>query len=219
MTRTGLALRVGSLVMLAALTAACSAAATPPPTIAPSMAESMAPADSMMPSESMAADSMAPDSMAPGESMKPAESMAAHSMATESMMPGESMASGSMAPGASGSVTNDGTGTFHAVDGSASGTATLYHDHAKGAFYVTFENFTTASSAGVHVLLVTGSDVTSSSQVDPAHALDLGALSSASGMVDLPLPARIDPSNAMGYHTVVLWDTAMAQAIAAAPLH
>ncbi len=196
MTRTGLALRIGSVAMLAALAAACSGAATPAPSMAP---------ESMMPSESMAAASMAP------------ESMAAPSMAPESMAP-ESMAPESMAPGASGSVTKDGTGTFHAVDGSASGTATLYHDHAAGKFYGTFENFTTASASGVHVLLVTGSDVTASSQVDPSKALDLGALTSASGMVDLPLPAGIDPSNAMGYHTVVLWDTAMAHAIAAAPL-
>jgi hypothetical protein len=201
MTRTGLALRVGSLAMMAALAAACSAAATPTPTPVTSMApESMAP-ESMMPGESMAADTMAPESMAP-----------------ESMMPTESMAPESMTPGASASVTNDGTGTFHPVDGSASGTATLYHDHAQGKFYVTFENFKIDSAAGVHVLLVTGADVTSSSQVDPSHALDLGALSSASGMIDLPLPAGIDPSNAMGFHTVVLWDTGMAHAIAAAPL-
>ena len=205
MTRTGLALRVGSLALVTALAAACSAAATPTPTPAPSMAP-----------ESMAPESMAPESMMPGGSMAP-ESMAPASMMPESMAP-ESMAPESMMPGASGSVTNDGTGTFHPVDGSASGTATLYHDHAHGAFYVTFEGFTTASATGVHVLLVTGSDVTSSSQVDASRALDLGALTSASGMVDLPLPAGIDPSSAMGFHTVVLWDTAMAHAVAAAPL-
>lgn len=212
MTRTGLALRVGSLAMLAALAAACSAAATPAPSTAPETmaADSMAPS-SMMPGESMAAASMAPESMMPGESMAAASMMPGETMAADSMAPE------SMAPGASGSVTNDGSGTFHAVDGSASGTATLYHDHAKGTFYVTLDGFSTGA-AGVHVLLVTGSDVTASSQVDPAHALDLGALTSASGMFELALPAGIDPSSAMGFHTVVLWDPSMAHAIAAAPL-
>ena len=45
--------------------------------------------------------------------------------------------------------------------------------------------------------------------------MDLGALKGTSGMQDFVVPATAD---AMTLHTVVLWDTEMTHAIAAAPL-
>ena len=51
--------------------------------------------------------------------------------------------------------------------------------------------------------------------IDKASIVGLGPLKGTSGMQDFVVPAS---ANAMTYHAVVLWDTQMAHAIAAAPL-
>ena len=104
--------------------------------------------------------------------------------------------------------------TFHKVDGSAQGTAALFHN-ADGTFTITFEDFAIDSAANTHVVLVTNKDVTKDGDVDKTTLVDLGALTGTSGMQDFAVPASAD---AMTYHTVVLWDSGMAHAIAAAPL-
>jgi hypothetical protein len=104
-------------------------------------------------------------------------------------------------------------GTFHAVDGTASGTVALFH-LANGSFVVTFEDFSIASVAGTHVVLVPNKDVTADGDIDKATIVDLGPLTGTSGMQDYTVPAT---ANAMTYHSVVLWETGMAHAIAAAP--
>ena len=116
-----------------------------------------------------------------------------------------------------GAAMTDGTGAFHGVDGTASGTAALIH-LASGGFTVTFEGFGIAATDHLHVLLVSNHDVTASSQVDLKASLDLGMLTGTSGMLDFALPAGIAPTAAMGYHTVVIWDTVMGHVVAAAPL-
>lgn len=105
-------------------------------------------------------------------------------------------------------------GTFHKVDGSATGTVALFHN-ADGTFTITFEDFSIASAAGTDVVLVTNKDVTKDGDVDKTTLVDLGPLTGTSGMQDFKVPASAD---AMTFHTVVLWDTAMAHAVAAAPL-
>ena len=105
-------------------------------------------------------------------------------------------------------------GTFHAVDGTAKGTIALFHN-ADGTFTITLEDFTIDSVAHTDVILVTNKDVTKDGDVDKTKIVDLGPLKGTSGMQDFAVPASAD---AMTYHTVVLWDTAMAHAIAAAPL-
>ena len=105
-------------------------------------------------------------------------------------------------------------GTFHAVDGAATGTAALFH-RADGSFVVTFENFSIASAANTDVVLVPNKDVKADGDIDKASIVDLGPLKGTSGMQDFVVPAS---ANAMTYHAVVLWDTQMAHAIAAAPL-
>jgi len=60
-------------------------------------------------------------------------------------------------------------------------------------------------------------DVTKDADVDQTKIVDLGPLTATAGMQDYKVPAAMSGS-AMGYHTVVLWDTAMKHAIAAAPL-
>ena len=117
----------------------------------------------------------------------------------------------SPSPGAAAPVSK---GTFHNVDGSATGTVALFHN-ADGSFTITFEDFSIASAAGTNVVLVTNKDVTKDGDVDKATLVDLGPLKGTSGMQDFKVPATAD---AMTFHTVVLWDTGMAHAIAAAPL-
>ncbi|HEY7703017.1 MAG TPA: DM13 domain-containing protein [Candidatus Limnocylindrales bacterium] len=125
----------------------------------------------------------------------------------------------SPAPAASGAASpagpeTVGMGTFHDVDGTASGTAALKH-LADDSFAVVFEDFSIASDAHTNVVLVPAEDVTATADVDQATLLDLGPLKGTSGMQDYPLPSSAD---AMGFHTVVVWDTEMKHAIAAAPL-
>ena len=105
-------------------------------------------------------------------------------------------------------------GMFHPVDGTALGTAALFHQ-PDGTFVVTFEDFSIDSAAGTHVILVPAKDVTKDADVDKMTIVDLGALKSATGMQDFTVPSSAD---AMTYHSVVLWDTAMGHALAAAPL-
>ncbi len=105
-------------------------------------------------------------------------------------------------------------GLFHAVDGTATGTAALFH-RADGSFVVTFEDFSIASAANTSVVLVPNKDVKADGDIDKASIVDLGPLKGTSGMQDFAVPAS---ANAMTYHAVVLWDTTMAHAIAAAPL-
>ena len=106
------------------------------------------------------------------------------------------------------------TGTFHAVDGTATGTVALFHK-PDGTFAITFEDFSIASNAHTNVILVTNKDVTKDGDIDKTAIVDLGPVTGTSGMQDFVVPASAD---AMTYHTVVLWDTEMTHPIAAAPL-
>ena len=139
-------------------------------------------------------------------SAMPSESMMEHSA-----MPSESMMEHSASPSVAAPVSK---GTFHGVDGTATGTVALFHN-ADGTFTITFEDFSISSAAGTHVVLLPNKDVTKDGDVDKTTLVDLGPLTGTSGMQDFKVPATAD---AMTFHTVVLWDTGMAHAIAAAPL-
>jgi hypothetical protein len=200
-------LRPGTFVLILAATlaltlAACGAGAgaSTAASLPATPSGSAMPDESMVPSQSMPHESMAPSQSMPHESMVPGESM----------MPGES-------PGASpAALTTVAMGSFHAVDGQATGTAALLH-LADGSFEVSFEDFSTPSKAHTSVLLVTNADVMKTSQVDRNTSLDLGALKGTTGMQEYPVPTAVS-AQAMGYHAVVLWDTEMGQAVAAASL-
>ena len=118
-------------------------------------------------------------------------------------------------PAASGPTTVA-MGTFNRVDADASGTVALEH-LADGSFAVVFEEFTVANAEHIHVILVSNTDVTKDADIDQTKIVDLGPLTGTTGMQDYKVPAEMT-AGAMGYHTVVLWDTAMKHAIAAAPL-
>jgi hypothetical protein len=107
-------------------------------------------------------------------------------------------------------------GSFHRVDADATGTVALEH-LADGSFAVVFEEFTIANAEHTNVILVPNADVTKDAEIDQTKIVDLGPLTGTTGMQDYKVPAEMT-AGAMGYHTVVLWDTAMKHAIAAAPL-
>ena len=108
-------------------------------------------------------------------------------------------------------------GEFHDVDGSATGVAELVV-LADGSYEVVLENFAIDSIAHTNVVLVSNADVTASADVDKTMLLDLGPLKGTSGMQVYPIPAEMAATVMDGYHAVVIWDTEMAHAIAAAPL-
>jgi hypothetical protein len=133
-------------------------------------------------------------------------------MVEHSAMPSESaMMEHSPTPSVAAPVSS---GSFHKVDGTAQGTVALFHK-TDGTFAITFEDFSIDSNAHTDVILVTNKDVTRDGDIDKTAIVDLGPLKGTSGMQDFAVPASAD---AMTYHTVVLWDTEMAHAIAAAPL-
>ncbi len=174
------------VALVAIIAAACtsSGAATSSPAVAPAAASSATAASAPAPSESML---------------------------EHSPMPSESMADHSPAASASAPVS---IGSFHAVDGTASGTAALFHK-PDGSFVLTFESFSTPTASHIDVILVPNQDVTKDGEIDRTTIVDLGPLSGVAGMQDYAVPASAD---AMTYHTVVLWDTEMTHAVAAAPL-
>lgn len=122
----------------------------------------------------------------------------------------------SQAPASSAPAQTVAMGGFHDVDGQASGSAALKH-LPDGSFEVVFEDFSTAGTDHTSVVLVANADVTATTDVDQQAVLDLGPLKAASGMQEYLIPAEM-ASNAIGYHTVVIWDMTMLHALAAAPL-
>ncbi len=110
-----------------------------------------------------------------------------------------------------------GTGTFHDVDGTATGEAQLVVK-PDGGYAVVLESFAIPSIAHTNIVLVSNSDVTATGDIDKSKLLDLGPLKATEGMQDFPIPADMAATVMDGYHAVVIWDTEMAHAIAAAPL-
>jgi hypothetical protein len=110
-----------------------------------------------------------------------------------------------------------GKGTFHDVDGTASGEAQLLVK-PDGTYEIVLESFNIGSIAHTNLVLVSNPDVTATADVDKAKLLDLGPLKGTSGMQDFVIPAEMASSVMEGYHAVVIWDTEMAHAIAAAAL-
>ena len=108
------------------------------------------------------------------------------------------------------------SGTFHKVDGEATGKVALKH-LPDGSFEIVFEDFTTPGKDHTNVILVSNVDVAKTTDVDQKAILDLGPLKGTTGMQEYPIPSAMS-ANAMGYHSVVLWDTTMLHAVAAAPL-
>jgi Electron transfer DM13 len=128
------------------------------------------------------------------------------SQAAAAASPAGSIATGTMAKG-----------QFHDVDGMAAGEAQLVVKPG-GVYEVVLEGFKIDSIDHTNIVLVANTDVQSTADVDKAKLLDLGPLKSTEGMQDFAIPASMANGVMAGYHSVVVWDTAMAHAVAAAPL-
>jgi electron transfer DM13 len=109
------------------------------------------------------------------------------------------------------------SGQFHDVDGTAAGEAQIVVK-PDGTYEVVLEQFKIPAIEHTNIVLVANADVTATADVDKSKLLDLGPLKAPQGMQDFPIPADMAGGVMEGYHTVVIWDTAMAHAIAAAPL-
>ncbi len=108
-----------------------------------------------------------------------------------------------------------GRGTFHDVDGTATGEAQLLI-LPDGSYEVALESFKIGSIAHTNLVLVSNVDVKATADVDKSKLLDLGPLKATEGMQDFPIPAAMASSVMDGYHAAVLLDTEMAHAITAA---
>lgn len=108
-------------------------------------------------------------------------------------------------------------GDFHDVDGTATGVAELVA-LPDGAYEVILDTFSIDAIAHTNVVLVSNANVTKTADIDKSKLLDLGPLQGTDGMQVYAIPAGMAAAVIDGYHTVVIWDTAMAHAIAAAPL-
>ena len=110
-----------------------------------------------------------------------------------------------------------GKGQLQPVDGTASGVAELVVLPDK-TYEVVLDGFKIDSLAHTNVVLVPNASVTATGDIDKSKLLDLGPLTATEGMQSYIIPAAMAASVMDGYHSVVIWDTEMAHAIAAASL-
>jgi hypothetical protein len=108
-------------------------------------------------------------------------------------------------------------GELKPVDGSATGVAEIAV-LPDGTYEVILDQFSIGSTDHTNVVLVSNAAVTRTDDVDKTKLLDLGQIKGASGMQAYAIPAAMAAGVMDGYHSVVIWDTAMAHAIAAASL-
>lgn len=121
------------------------------------------------------------------------------------------------APSAAADMQVMGTGTLQPIDGTARGSAQLVVLPDQ-TYEVVLEDFSAELIAHTNVVLVSNAAVTSSSDIDKSKLLDLGPLKSTQGMQSFVIPAAMAGSVMEGYHSVVIWDTEMTHAVAAAAL-
>jgi Electron transfer DM13 len=108
-------------------------------------------------------------------------------------------------------------GQLQPIDGTASGVAEIavLPDQT---YEVILDDFSIGSTDHTNVVLVSNETVTSSADIDKSMLLDLGPLKATTGMQTYVIPAEMAASVMDGYHSVVIWDTEMTHAIAAAAL-
>jgi hypothetical protein len=110
-----------------------------------------------------------------------------------------------------------GKGQLRPVDGKATGIAELVVLPDK-TYEIVLDGFMIDGLANTNVVLVSNTSVTATGDVDKSKLLDLGPLTATEGMQTYVIPADMAGSVMDGYHSVVIWDTEMAHAIAAASL-
>ena len=108
-------------------------------------------------------------------------------------------------------------GDLKPIDGTAKGVVQLVV-LPDGMYEVVLEGFSIGAIAHTNVVLVSNASVTKTDDIDKTKLLDLGPLKGTEGMQTYAVPAAMAATVMGGYHSVVIWDTEMAHAIAAASL-
>ena len=108
-------------------------------------------------------------------------------------------------------------GDLKPIDGTAKGAVQLVV-LPDGTYEVVLENFSIGAIAHTNVVLVSNASVTKTDDIDKTKLLDLGPLKGTEGMQTYAVPAAMAATVMAGYHSVVIWDTQMTHAVAAASL-
>ena len=108
-------------------------------------------------------------------------------------------------------------GDLKPIDGTAKGVVQLVA-LPDGTYEVVLEGFSIGAIAHTNVVLVSNASVTKTDDIDKTKLLDLGPLKGTEGMQTYAVPAAMATTVMGGYHSVVIWDTQMTHAIAAASL-
>ena len=87
-----------------------------------------------------------------------------------------------------------------------------------GTYEVVLENFSIGAIAHTNVVLVSNASVAKTDDIDKTKLLDLGPLQGTEGMQTYVVPTAMAATVMGGYHSVVIWDTQMTHAVAAASL-
>ena len=108
-------------------------------------------------------------------------------------------------------------GDLKSIDGTAKGLVQLVA-LPDGAYEIVLEGFSIGAIAHTNVVLVSNASVTKTDDIDKTKLLDLGPLKGTEGMQTYLVPAAMAATVMGGYHSVVIWDTEMTHAVAAASL-
>ena len=193
MPRLPVAMGLISAILLAACSSAGASTAPTAPTNPPSTPPSAAMSEAPSASPSAAAVSSEAPSAAAVSSEAPSAAASAGAM--------QVVAKGDLKP----------------IDGTAKGVVQLVA-LPDGMYEVVLEGFSIGAIAHTNVVLVSNASVTKTDDIDKTKLLDLGPLKGTEGMQTYAVPAAMAATVMGGYHTVVIWDTQMAHAIAAASL-
>ncbi len=143
--------------------------------------------------------------------------LAACSSAGASTAPTKAPSAAPSAAASAGAMQVMAKGDLKPIDGTAKGVVQLVA-LPDGTYEVVLEGFSIEAIAHTNVVLVSNASVTKTDDIDKTKLLDLGPLQGTEGMQTYVVPAAMAATVMGGYHSVVIWDTQMTHAVAAASL-
>ena len=152
-----------------------------------------------------------------GASTAPTKAPSAPPSAAPSTPPSAATSEAPSAAASAGAMQVMAKGDLKPIDGTAKGTVQLVV-LPDGTYEVVLENFSIGAIAHTNVVLVSNASVTKTDDLDKTKLLDLGPLKGTEGMQTYAVPAAMAATVMAGYHSVVIWDTQMTHAVAAASL-
>lgn len=143
--------------------------------------------------------------------------LAACSSAGASTAPTKAPSAAPSAAASAGAMQVMAKGDLKPIDGTVKGVVQLVA-LPDGTYEVVLEGFSIEAIAHTNVVLVSNASVTKTDDIDKTKLLDLGPLQATEGMQTYVVPAAMAATVMGGYHSVVIWDTQMTHAVAAASL-